>query len=720
MIMSEVSTNYLRRPRPLRIRGVFAACLALGGSGLILAGCATSGCANRSPARGCNSVSSVAEPKKAVTTVIASHQSFLTAITINTSKSLRNVPPLLFGQNIDYLGDAGGLWNPIRRAPSDHALAMLRPLQLGLVRFPGGALANCYNWSAAIGPVSHRRPQNTLWGAVYSHIKGQWKLIGGQLQLPVYGFDEHMQWVSQVGAAGAIVIVNAAHFSGSPQWSGSAQEAAAWVAYANSHVHGPDVVIGPDSRGIDWHTSRYWAKKRAANGHPAPYGVRYWEIGNEVNVPDEGAGITSKVYARRVVKYAQAMRAVDPSIQIGAVMGFQVKRSWLKPLLHIAGNQINFLIYHFYGRFYAHEQAKRAFARGSQGVALVFYNNGRLTTRFHWAGGKGTIAIRAFGRFAGGTWPKMQVSIDGHAVATRTVNSMRSHPGWYRIPITLAAGTHSLGIAFINNYWGRNLFVKRVLLQRESQSTILHWTTAKKIAAALADWPIVFAREFKQIQNAIIRWAPAEKNHMHVFVTEFNINASGNQPGAIQIQSLQSALMVDGILQKALAAPLCTETNFWCLNSWYFQVLGMSGGKAPYFSPAGYVYSLFTPLRRGQVLGTRVHSQLFKKTAVPKVSAVAVRHGRRIAVNLVNFDPDYATRVSIRVPGWKWNWATATILTGPAPTSLNTSAAPWTVHTKIADVYSYVGTASIIIPAHSAATIVLGQSITMGRGGNIP
>ena len=83
-----------------------------------------------------------------------------------------------------------------------------------------------------------------------------------------------------------------------PSTNGSPQEAAAWVAYCNAstNIYGTtnDVTIGVDAEGNNWQTAGYWAMIRAASplaqndgynflriNHPAPVGIKYWEIGNE-------------------------------------------------------------------------------------------------------------------------------------------------------------------------------------------------------------------------------------------------------------------------------------------------------------------------------------------------------------------------------------------------------------------------------------------------------
>ena len=46
---------------------------------------------------------------------------------------------------------------------------------------------------------------------------------------------------------------------------------------------------------------------RAQNGHPAPYGVKYWQIGNEIGGPQYDASVRA---------FAEAMRKVDPTLKV--------------------------------------------------------------------------------------------------------------------------------------------------------------------------------------------------------------------------------------------------------------------------------------------------------------------------------------------------------------------------------------------------------------------
>ncbi len=111
------------------------------------------------------------------------------------------------------------------------------------------------------------------------------------------------------------------------------EEAAAWVEYVN----------GPA-------TSKYGAM-RAANGHPAPYGVRQWELGNEIFGDWVRGHVTAEQYAEAALRYARAMRAVDPDIRLIAVGegAFDTgSDAWDSTVLRIAGPSIQYLAVHDY------------------------------------------------------------------------------------------------------------------------------------------------------------------------------------------------------------------------------------------------------------------------------------------------------------------------------------------------------------------------------------
>src|SRR6185295_755006 len=97
----------------------------------------------------------------------------------------------------------------------------------------------------------------------------------------------------------------------------------AWVEYVN----GP-----PTST---------WGARRAALGHPEPYGVRLWELGNEIWGDWVRGHTDAETYARHYIRHQAAMKAIDPSIQLIAVGDNDM--DWNRTVLKIAGPQIDYL-----------------------------------------------------------------------------------------------------------------------------------------------------------------------------------------------------------------------------------------------------------------------------------------------------------------------------------------------------------------------------------------
>jgi alpha-N-arabinofuranosidase len=101
---------------------------------------------------------------------------------------------------------------------------------------------------------------------------------------------------------------------------------------------------------------------RAANGHPTPYGVKYWEIGNEIWGDWVRGHSDAETYARNYQRYHDAMRAVDSTIRFIAVGDNDM--SWNRTVLRRVGPSIDFLaIHHYYGHDSTHRDPRNLMAR---------------------------------------------------------------------------------------------------------------------------------------------------------------------------------------------------------------------------------------------------------------------------------------------------------------------------------------------------------------------
>ena len=187
----------------------------------------------------------------------------------------------------------------------------IRLLKPAFIRWPGGNVAQDYRWSWGVGPRDERLTWSNL----------SWK---NEPEPGDFGTDEFGTFARAVGAEPSITV----NVEGR---GATVEEAAAWVEYCN----------GPA-------TSKYGAM-RAANGHPSPFGVKLWEVGNEIWGNWVRGHSDAETYARNYNRYAKAMRAVDPSIKLIAVGDNDM--NWNRTVLRAAGSSIDYLaIHHYYGR----------------------------------------------------------------------------------------------------------------------------------------------------------------------------------------------------------------------------------------------------------------------------------------------------------------------------------------------------------------------------------
>ena len=193
---------------------------------------------------------------------------------------------------------------------------MLRPELLGAVRglapafirWPGGSFASTYKWQDGIGPRASRvYHPNEIWGG-YSDYYG-------------FGTDEYLELTRQLGALPLIVL------PAPDDKPASVEYAMNWVHYVND----PPTTT--------------WGKMRARNGHPEPYGVRYFQIDNE----PMNNGFTPERYAAIVNLYGSRLRQIAPD---AIIIACGQKRSndmaWSETVIDLAGNNFDVLGVHNY------------------------------------------------------------------------------------------------------------------------------------------------------------------------------------------------------------------------------------------------------------------------------------------------------------------------------------------------------------------------------------
>ncbi|GBE16754.1 intracellular exo-alpha-L-arabinofuranosidase 2 [bacterium BMS3Abin15] len=232
-------------------------------------------------------------------------------ISVFTNKEIGKVNKKVFGSNlvgdepsrtapslrlsyahIDY---GAGIWNPRKNEYVEEVVNLAKEAGLSIFRF---ATMNHNEWK---------------------------KSIGNNREHFLFGLDEFMKTVHAIGAEPFITI---------SYFTGNEQDAADLVEYLNVESDG----------------KHFWADKRAENGHPEPYGVKYFELGNEVwkgnyrNIKE----VRPEKYGERYLSYQKAIKKVDSSIQLGLMLKHPYDELWDGRILGVVGSNVDFIVKHIY------------------------------------------------------------------------------------------------------------------------------------------------------------------------------------------------------------------------------------------------------------------------------------------------------------------------------------------------------------------------------------
>ena len=231
-----------------------------------------------------------------------------TTIHIRTDAPIGTISPRLYGHFAEHLGRCcyDGLWVGTHATGISHdagfrtdVLDVLRALPVPLLRWPGGCYADHYHWQDGIGPAE-QRPRR----------------LGMSCGLTVeddntLGTHEFLRLCALIGAE--------PYLAGNVG-TGTPQELCDWLEYCNSPL---DTTL---------------TRERAANGSPAPFGVRLWGVGNE----NWGCGgnFDAVTYAREYRRYATMLRHVDPAAEL-VVCGLEDE--WNIALLDTLSNRLDLI-----------------------------------------------------------------------------------------------------------------------------------------------------------------------------------------------------------------------------------------------------------------------------------------------------------------------------------------------------------------------------------------
>lgn len=236
-----------------------------------------------------------------------------TTVKVTIPEEPARIDPMIYGQMLENVNDKmiyGGVANEdgtVRR----HLIPHLKELQIPVMRWPGGTVVYEYHWRKGIGPKGERPTvPNLAWGGTENYQ---------------FGTDEFLQWCKEVGTVPYINLNMSLH----PEYEGTLGEALDWISYVN----------GDEKSEL--------GKMRAANGHPEPYGVRFWCIGNENYLSSRGGRVqeTDVEYAKRLKVWAGTIRHYHPDLKL---LGIGHTTEWNGTVMKESGRFIDYLTQHYY------------------------------------------------------------------------------------------------------------------------------------------------------------------------------------------------------------------------------------------------------------------------------------------------------------------------------------------------------------------------------------
>lgn len=201
-------------------------------------------------------------------------------VVIEPDKIIReHVPQTMFGFNIEWMGfDYGYMRGGVVRRD---LIAMLKPFQGAIYRYPGGTVSSYFNWIKSIGPHDQRSPQTNQWG---------------QKIVTQFGFDEFRSFLQEVGGVPVVVLNLWGEKAGAWPAERIAKHAESWLRYAN--------------RG-----KRIDPKRLLQPCLPATEcRIGIWELGNEMDWGEQS--MNADQYGALAIKVASRLKVIDSGLHM--------------------------------------------------------------------------------------------------------------------------------------------------------------------------------------------------------------------------------------------------------------------------------------------------------------------------------------------------------------------------------------------------------------------
>ena len=203
-------------------------------------------------------------------------------LTVDPRSAIGPVRRRLFGGFVEHLGRHvyDGIYEPGHPAADDQGfrgdvLELVRELGVSTIRYPGGNFVSGFRWEDSVGPREQRpRRLDLAWHSTETNQ---------------VGLHEFADWLDKAGSD-LMLAVNLG--------TRGTLEAIDLLEYANV----------PSGSTL--------SQRRIDNGRAAPFDVRVWCLGNEMDGPWQLGHRSADDYGELAARTAKGMRQLDPSIEL--------------------------------------------------------------------------------------------------------------------------------------------------------------------------------------------------------------------------------------------------------------------------------------------------------------------------------------------------------------------------------------------------------------------
>jgi alpha-L-arabinofuranosidase len=223
-----------------------------------------------------------------------------------------------FGSFVEHMGRCvyTGIYEPGHPTADEDGfradvLALTRELGVTLVRYPGGNFVSGYRWEDGVGPRADRPVRRDLaWRSIESNE---------------VGIDEFARWAAKAD----VELMYAVNLG-----TRGVTEALDVHEYLN-HESGTQL-----------------SELRRKNAADAPYGIKLWCLGNELDGPWQTGHKTAHEYGRLAAETARALRQAEPGLELVACGSSNSQMPtfghWESTVLELAYDQVDHISCHAY------------------------------------------------------------------------------------------------------------------------------------------------------------------------------------------------------------------------------------------------------------------------------------------------------------------------------------------------------------------------------------